>query len=49
MEKEFHSNLEKKRVEIHEQLKNDFKREITRHSEDVVDKQEQIEELREIK
>lgn len=40
LEKEFHSNLDKMRVQIHEDIEDAFQKELNRQKEDVIDKQE---------
>lgn len=49
LENEFHSNLDRMRVEVHENIETAFKRDITRHKEDIEDRDLQIHELKEIK
>ena len=49
LEKEFHDNLDKMRDQINDELMRKFKNSIDRQNEDITDKQEQIDELREIK
>ncbi|CDW72136.1 UNKNOWN [Stylonychia lemnae] len=49
LEKGFHDNLDKMREQINDELMRKFKNSIERQNEDISDKQEQIDELRETK
>ena len=49
MEKEFNSNIDKMRQDINEEVMRKFKATIERTNEDITDKQEQIDELKDLK
>ena len=42
LEKEFHSNLDKMKLRVEEELKDQFKKDFERQETEIVDRQEQI-------
>ena len=49
LEKEFHGNLDKMKLRVEEDLKDQFKKDLERQDLDIIDREEQIQELKGIK